>query len=64
MRTAIRRLARLEKKREDRRCELWILFEDGRVQELGSDEPKWHHELSDSDPGVVRLFISPADARA
>ena len=64
MRTALRRLQRLEKKRqENRRCEMWVLFEDGRVQELGSNEIKWRHELLDSDPGVVRFFISPADAR-
>jgi hypothetical protein len=60
---AIRRLERLEaRSREYKGCELWVLFEDGRVQKLGSNEIRRRHELSDLD-GVSRLFISEADAR-
>ena len=60
-----KRLRSLEKNtREDRRCELWILFEDGRVQQLGSDEIFWQRELPEPDPCVTRFFISSADARA
>lgn len=58
-----RRLERLEGKKGGDLCEMWIWFEDGRVQKLGSNEIKRRDELSDID-GVKRIFISEADSRA
>ena len=64
MKAAMRRIARLEKKeREFRRCEFWVLYEDGRVRQFGSVEIRWWKELPEPEPGVTRLFLSEADER-
>lgn len=65
MRIAMRRLRRLEGKRnQNRRVEWWILFDDGRVQNLITGQLGRVEDLSDNEYGPIPFFISEADARA
>ena len=61
----MRRLQRLEgRRRQDRRVEFWILFEDGRVQNLSTGKVVRLEDLSDNEHDAIPFFMSKADARA
>ena len=65
MRPVMRRLHRLEeKRRENRGLDLWILFEDERVQNLSTGEVCRLEEVLDNPFGPIPFFISEADSRA
>jgi ribosomal protein L39E len=60
----MRRLHRLEqKRRQNRRVDFWILFEDERVQNLRTGEVRRLEEVSDNPFGPIPFFISEADSR-
>jgi hypothetical protein len=48
---------------QDRTVELWVLFEDGRVQNVSTGEISRREDVPDSQDDVVRLFISESDSR-
>ena len=61
MKSAIRRLRRLEKKRKCESGGIWVCFDDGRAQNYATGEIRLRADLINEC--AAHLFISEADLR-